>query len=262
MSEQEPTFKSILQDQSFYALLRLSQRKALTWDTFLQHPLPSNMSPLAVWDTLELIGRCTGIHLFEDDENNLLWYRRTHELGDLVDNIEQRVAYGSSFSDVLLYHTDRSFLLELRLSELAGTLELSGLSVDLAHLKIGARLEATSHHPVEKIAANALSIDQDLHAYAQEPFSHALFDRMYDQLVEGVGADEISTLSSSAGNQAIDEQKWSALRKQLDHVVTYANNKIDDEDLVVMQGNVIAGTIRYYEIFGFASSLMGSLASR
>ncbi len=233
----------------------------MTWDTFLAHPLPPDMSPLAVWDMLGSIGQCIGVHLFDDEDGNLLWYRRTHELSDLVDAIERLSAKESSFCEVLLDHADRSFTLGLRLAEYVAALRLSRHSVDCDHLEMHVRLGTLPDHPAERAVANAVLVDQDLPLFVREPFSRSLLGSFYERLTEGLAPDDIESLSiASAG--AIDEQTWNIVQHQLDAIMEYANASGDDEDLLVMQGNLVADAIRYHEPFGFASSLVASLASR
>lgn len=262
MDDRAPTLTEIIHDPSFRALLRLSQREAMTWDTFLQHPLPPNMSPLAVWDMLGSIGQCIGVHLFRNEDGNLLWYRRTHELSDLVDAIERRSAKDSPFCEALFDHADRSFTLGLRLAEYAAALRLARFPIDCDHLEMHVRLGTLPDHPVERAVANAVLVDQDLTQFVREPFSNSLLAALYERLIEGLAPDDVESLSAQAGNGAIDEKAWEIVQQQLDSTIDYANRDLDDEDLVVMRGNLVADAIRYHEPFGSVSSLIASLASR
>lgn len=263
MDERTPTLTEIIHDRSFRALLRLSLREAMTWDTFLQHPLPPNMSPLSVWDMLGSIGSCIGVHLFPDEEQNLLWYRRTHELSDLVEEISRRSSKDSPLYEALLDHADRTFSFELRLTEAVAASRLTGIPVDRDHLEMHVRLGTPPEQPAERIVANAVAIDADLPSLAGEPFSESLLFELHRRLIEGIEAEDIRSLSTRYGDRPVDEDAWALVRQQLQRIVSYAEREDDDgEDLSVLRGNLVADALRYHRPFGIASTHVASLASK
>lgn len=263
VDECAPTLTEIIHDRSFRALLRLSLREAMTWDTFLKHPLPPNMSPLSVWDMLGSIGSCIGVHLFPDAEQNLLWYRRTHELSDLVDEISRRSSKDSPLYEALLDHADRTFTLGLRLAEAVSASRLAGIPVDRDQLEMHVRLGAPPEKPIERIVANAVAVDADLPSLADEPFSQSLLAELHRRVVEGVDPDDVGALSAQYGDGPIDETAWALVQQQLDRIVSYAEREDDDgEDLSVLRGNLVADALRYHRPFGIASTFVASLASK
>lgn len=262
VEDRTPTLTEIVHDPSFCALLRCFQREAMTWDTFLQHPLPPNMSPLSVWEMLGHLGKCLGVHLFPDEDQNLLWYRRTHELSNLVENIARRSAKNSPLYEGLLDHADQTFAIGLRLTESASAARLAGLSFDRDQLEMYVRLSHRPKQPAERLIANAVAIDADLPALTGEPFSDELLAELHRRLIEGIDSEELDALAATVGERPIGEHAWAAVQQQLASVIAYANDRDDEEDLAVLRGNLIADAIRYHQPFGFASSHMASLASK
>lgn len=257
-----PALTDVLDDHSFRALLRLSQRKAMTWDTFLAHSLPPNMSPLSVWDMLSTIGQCIGVHLFPDEENDMLWYRRTHELSDLVDDIERRSSEGSPLYDALLAHADRALALGLHLTEAVSASKLGGLSVDSDHLEMHIKLKTPPTLPAERVVANAVAISADLLSFANQPFSESLFAEFFARLTEGVDAEGLQSLTAAPENDPLDERAWAVTQQQLARIIEYANYRHDKEDLAVLRGNIVGDAIRYRRLYGFAGPFVASFASK
>lgn len=233
----------------------------MTWDTFLQHPLPPNMSPLSVWEMLGSIGTCLGVHLFPDEEGNLLWYRRTHELSDLIDSIERRSTQDSPLYEALLDHADRSFALGMRLVESVAAAKLAGFAVRCDHLEMHVRLNTVPELPIERLIANAVAIDSELSSLIDQPFSAEMLDGFHARLIEGIAQGDLDALQTNAPNAAIDEEAWGVVLRQLSLILEYANGG-DGEDLAVLRGNLIADSIRYHQPYGFASSHIASLASK
>lgn len=264
----EPTLSHLVQDECFCALLHDSQHAVMTWDSFLNHPLPAHMSPLSTWEVLEALGHCMGVSLFPQEDGAGLWYRRTSELDALADDIAQRSSPHASLFLALSDSTDRDLLLSLHLREMEGAAQLGGLEFSKDCLETHIRSATTPHSPAERLIANAAAVDADLDAYRDCPFSLTLLSALAARVSAGVDAHELSALSqpnttspTENPNYSPNEPRGEKARAQMEHLTAYVTSE-SGEDLIVLRGILIAGAIRHVCPFGAASALVGSLAAR
>lgn len=261
MGECEPTFNEVINDHDFRVLLRDFLHGAMTWDSFLEHPLPLNMSPLATWATLGSIGRCMGVHLFQTLKSEMLWYRRTHELETVVDGIVQCVSQESPLANALQKHTDQEFITNLRLIEACAASQLVGLTCNHENLDNVFQTKNAPQQPVERVIANMMAIDVDLNDYIDRPLSSSLIQEMKENLLDGLDDNARIRLSEGIDDKLQSERERESIDHQLDLVISYVTND-DDEDLAVLRGNLLADSIRNYQPFGMVSTQIASLASR
>lgn len=261
MNECEPTLNEAIHNQNFRILLRDFLHTAMTWDAFLEHPLPLNMSPLATWTTLGSIGQCMGVHLFPTVKSEMLWYRRTNELETIVDDIERNASESSPLSKALKEHTDQDFITNLRLTEACAASQLADLAYDRNELDTHLRTNTEPKQPAGKLIANMVKIDANLWDYIDQPLSNALLQEMKGHLLRNLDSDDQAHLPGDGENRLRDEQEGESISRQLDLVISYATND-DEEDFVILRGNLLADAIRNYQPFGMASTQIASLASR
>lgn len=262
MEERKQELAEIVNDPAFRTLLRLSQQKALTWDEFLNHPLPPRTSPLSVWSLLESIGACMGVQLFSDKELGPFWYRRTHELDDLVRAIECRSGLGSALHKAIFSRMDRTFAMGLRLSEAKAAARLGRFDIDEERLEMHVWSGTPPENPMERIAANAICIDADLTMFAEEPFSRDLLAELRRRLLDGVSNEDADRISTLTKNGPIDEESWKTADERLECVLDYANGARDAGDSPILVGSLIADVIRQHQLVGAVSAQTASLAAR
>lgn len=262
MEERKEELAEIVNDPAFRALLRLSQQKALTWDEFLNHPLPPRTTPLSVWNLLENIGSCMGVQLFSDKELGPFWYRRTHELDDLVKAIEGRSARNSALHEAVFSRMDGTFAVGLRLSEAMASARLGGFDIDEERLEMHVRSGTPPEDPMERIVANAIRIDADLFMLAEEPFSRDLLAELRQRLLDGVGNEDLDRISARTRNDPIDEDSWKTADERLGTILDYANGARDAGDSPVLGGSLIADVVRRHRLAGAVSAQTASLAAR
>lgn len=253
----------LINDKRFRDLLRTSQRKALTWDSFLNHSLPENMSPHDAWEALESINRCLGVHLFESQKDDLLWYRRTYELESYALTL---VTQGSQQSDLHAYLEDPStkeFVRSLRLREFTASFERSGRSLKADDLALYASLGLPPQRALERLALNAMTIDAHLDEYDDAPFSLELLEELRDRLTEGVdtadlGDDPIRPFPlPSTGPRTVDAQVY------VDRLTVYAHEgESHGEELPALRGAIIGDALRASQIYGIVSAPLASLVTR
>lgn len=245
-------FMDVISDKRFCALLRLSQRQALRWDEFLGHQLPEGLSPLETWKALHAIGKCLGIHLFEDADGVFLWYRRNYELEDVIDAIAQRTNDRSELHRIVFGKMDSSFFGELRAREVEAILALDGFARDEGD----AEGESERDQAVTRIAENYVALDADLPRYQDADFSDGLFEELLARLTEGV--DLVSTPESARWSLPADEPR----RAYLQRLVAYENSRNIREDTGVLKGVLLGREIQRFSLFGSASNLMSSILAR
>ena len=256
------TIEQAVNDVHFRALLRATHRSAMTWDDFLSYPLPVDMSPLEAWESLLSIASCTGVELElrQGGAGSSLWYRPTRELTRLVDAIERRAADGSTLHRLLSDRTCGEYLKGLRVAEAVAAAKLDGICFDRSALGSYMYTGLPPSEPAERVVVNTIAADADLASYMKRPFDRAILLELCERVLEGTSLDELDG-GSAPHAVPIEEDEWIHTLDLLEIVVSYANCT-NEEDPVVLRGNLIGDVIRYFGCFGPVSALVGSLASR
>ena len=262
MAERCLTIEQAANDAHFRALLRDAHRSAMTWDDFLSYPLPADMSPLEAWELLLSIASCTGVELelYQGSADSPLWYRPTRELVRLVDAIERRAADSSTLHRLLSGRTCDEYLKGLRIAEAVAAAKLDGICFDRSALASYMRTGLPPSEPAERVVVNTIVADADLASYVKRPFDRAILFELCERVLEGASLDGLDGGSVPHAVQ-IEEDEWMRTLDLLEIVVSYANCT-DEEDSVVLRGNLLGDVVRYFGCFGPVSALVGSLASR
>lgn len=261
--KQSATVPNLIDDKRFRDLLRTSQRKALTWDSFLNHSLPENMSPHDAWEALESVNRCLGVHLFESQKDDLLWYRRTYELESIAYVLISGAAQGSDLHRYLEEPSSKEFVEALRLREFTSSFVRSGRSLKEDDLVLNASLGLEPQRPLERLALNAMNIDADLARYDDVPFSPDLLEELEQRLMEGVDADGLGDdplrpfPMPSGGPRSVDAHVY------VERVMEYAREgEAHGEELRALRGAIIGDALRASQINGIVSAPLASLVAR
>lgn len=251
----EPSFSAVIEDKHFRTLLRLSHEQALTWDSFLTHPLPREMSPLECWNAIMSLGRCLGVELLQDAEGHQLWYRRTSELNAYIDSLAAKSAADGKLMHLINDFMGLAYTDELRREEAAATLALSGLVEDAAAFAEGMNGTALPITPEGKLARNFFVIDCDLEHYRSSSLSGALAQELYARLTKGV---DTTLFEQTAHRHELSYNEKGAYTAQL---LSFANTEHSDDSLI-LRGSFMGCEIRRYRLFGALSPLMASLLVR
>jgi hypothetical protein len=282
MQRATDSLTALLKDSHFRALVEVSSRKALTWEEFLQYPLPSDMSPLQVWDILFELSRCTGIDIhLPGIEDNRPCYHLTHELADLLSTIQCRCGGNSPLARFLLSKEGQHIAMVNGALELQAVLFWEGFSLTTDRLLELVSPEVQPETESERFARALLTLEQQLSSYIDQPFSCDLlekwqkylldqvnFDALCDRRAQGPLPSILLTDSSLAGDPADDQQRNGlSVEARLASVLAYANRRFDQNcdqnfDHSVLCGSLIADAIRLYRPYDPTSAALASLAAR
>lgn len=254
MRSEQPLFFDILEDKNFRGLLRESQRRALSWNEFLDHPLPVNLSPLQTNKALESLGRCLGVHLFESFEGELLWYRKTYELTELLNKIEGYLHNDSAAMQGSFSHqaqVQRSSFLE---QEIHACLTLSQTGRGKLRKTL---LEKRNESWVSDLTNSYKSIEAKLSSDPQ-PFSIELVEQIAQELLAAAGPDH---MSNALYFQAPLQLK-ATYRNAFQSITEYLHNPHNHDEPDYLKGVLIGSIIRSQGLFASATTLVASLVTK
>ncbi len=262
MKQQPVPLQAFIDDKSFRDLLRTTQRRAITWDEFLGHSLPSGVSALECWAALESLGRCLGVHLFVGFEDDLLWYRRTYELESLARSLEERAAKDGLLGRALASpSTDLSQGLWFR--EVHSTFARAGVSLRGDDLALARGLGIAPARPVERIALNALEMGEDLSCFQDRPLDSALLEELYQGLVSGLSAEEVEHAGMLMSASPVGEAEGMGQLQAVSRALAYADTgEPHGEDLPVLRALIVSETLRSARLYGPAYAALSSLVRR
>ena len=287
MKGDQPLFFDVLKDKNFRGLLRESQRHAITWDELLEHPLPAGLSPRQTNAVLESFGRCLGVHLFENMQGNLLWYRRTYELEQLVSSInslntsiktfliKNPHAFASDYSNKLLY------------KEANAALEFAQLYYSESEYHHPKQLDCGKADHCSKINRSSLQqsditdklIDSfnDLHrsiSTTQYPLTRETLEHFAMELIERSEIRKKASTSVSKNRMRLtsshplsvpyfDGPKEEQMHYQrlIDELCIYGSCTDNYDDLTILKGILVGSTIMRQSAFGFITPFLASLVT-
>lgn len=264
VKESQHTFIEVIEDTNFCALLRLFGREAVTWDAFLEQPLPQNMCPLVAWGALAKIGRCTGVEIpIPDSKGEFAWYSRTYQLNSLIEELTKHAAEGSPLHQVLFSRADRFSVLSLRVEEVVAISLLADITLNESAVERLSREELIPQNAVEQLGKNMLTLDEDLISYVDKPFSAALLNEFYERLVDRVDIHELGEGFVQAGEGVLHSHPLDEKADSLVFLLKYANHEVGEiEDNPLLRGNLLGDDIRRQGFFGSLSGHVGTLAAR
>lgn len=269
-------FSALLEDENFCALLRLFHYGNVTWDQFLEQPLPQGMSPKDTWSILKKIGQTIGVKVpilnFNGDP---IWYRLTHQLANLLNDALPLYSKGSSLYTLLISNADHYYMRTLRIAELVGAATLLNIPMDRMRIEQLTLSHQTPETDFEQLALNILALDEDLKSYLDTPFSYELLVEFCDRMSKNVCLEQFGNVpielhhTQSACKHCTycieytQEKPLLKIQNSLQKILDYANRPIKNEhDTILLKGNLLADGIRAIEPFGGISTFVGSLVSR
>lgn len=255
-SNSDVSFFEVVNNSDFRTLLRLSHKKALTWDSFLTYPLPQGISPLDCWEAIMGLGRCLGVDVLEDADDHLLWYRRTHELESMIDRLAVESSPNGSLIRSVQDYLGLAYTDSLRHREAAATLGRAGLVDDTRAFAQSMEGVSDPQGTLEKIARNYFIIDCDMEHYRTSNIDHALVEELYARLTEGVDSPLVVWPEQQ---EVLSYEKRKAYLTKL---LEYASSALDDEDSVVLRGMFLGYEMMRYRVFGTLTSSVASLVTR
>lgn len=254
MRSEQPLFFDILKDKNFRGLLRESQRRALSWNEFLDHPLPANLSPLQTNKALESLGRCLGVHLFESFDGELLWYRKTYELTELLNKIEGYVNNDSATMRQLFVHQAQLQKTAFLEREIRACLTLSQTGRGTQRKTL---LEKKNESWVSNLANTYKAIEARF-ASDPQPFSPELVERIAQELLDSAGSDQ----ASNALYFRAPLQLKTAYQSTLQGISEYLHNPHNHDEPDYLKGVLVGSVIRSQGLFASATTLVASLVAK
>lgn len=258
---------SLLIDPAFRALLARFAREPITWDGFLNEPLPRNMSAARTWDLMNDLSRDIGLGLpIPDLDDNEFWYRRTYLLSDVAAQVASACKRDSRLYRTMTAAAGHHFVLKSRISETIAAAKLDGLHISEVDADAMLRLDRAPQSPADRLLANTYSAFDELERLVDEPFSAELLGHLNELLIQDVDVTRIETSPRGMGLVSYDyadERVAQGAQRQMRYIVDYANHDTGDEyDLPVLRGLLIGDMFRFYRPIGFLSSQVGRLVSR
>ncbi|MDY0087553.1 MAG: hypothetical protein RBS78_03245 [Coriobacteriia bacterium] len=250
-----------------YAIMRRSRDSYLPLDEFLSMVLPAGMSPLDSWELLAAMNHATGIDLtIPDFEGREYWYLRTHELADLVTELQCECSEESGLSLQLSDSPNRPGLVRSRIEETIAAAQLDGLGITWKQGSELLRLGRTPRDSTERLVANTLSAIDELDALVDEPFSADLFSHLRELLIKGVDSQELPDVEPRMGLlmfEYTNHQVHERSEEYLEHISAYANHETGHpSDHPVLRALLLIDVIRLYRPLRDLNGQVGRLAFR
>ena len=250
------------------SLLRHMSRSALTWDGFLELPLPRGFGARETWELLQDIGRSMGVGIpFPwEGSSEPSWYLMTLELGQAVCAISLECREESDLCRTVSQSSGRHFLTEMRITDLLAAAKLDGLDISEESLETNLRYSYKPSNPAERLIANVLKAEGELAGLASEPFSIQLIDRIHKSIRDGVDFEKLTMRPRQLGISPRRERlrpSESEASEFLGRIADYANGLIGDpHDPPVLRGLMLTDMMNYERPLGVLSSQVGRLLTQ
>jgi len=257
----------LMMDQAFRRLLVLFSRQTLTWEGFLNQPLPPGMSATATWELLHALGRDMGVPVpIPDLDGNEYWYRRPYHLTDTANAVGCACRTGSRLQRIMNSAESRHFLLSLRIGEMIASARLDGLEISAADARAMVRCTRQPKTPIERLVFNIVGLSNRVDDYLGRRFSIELFREFAAILLEGVDADALPRTRPPLGIIALeydDERIRGTEERQMTYIAAYANHEAgDDFDLPVLRALLLPDVFQLYRPVGKVSTQVGRLVGQ
>jgi hypothetical protein len=256
----------LLYDERFRIMLDLLMRRCMSWQEFLELPMPDGLSPAMTWEVLHAVSEAVGLNLVIPDlEGNQYWYRRTYEITDIVNEIAAACRSGSRLHRTIVASEGQHFMMRSRVEEATAAAMLDGLALSGDETRSLLRYDKTPQTPAERLIVNSFRIFDQLSEYAGDRFSPELLKEFRDRLVDGVDIDAVQQGPVRLGLNIFDwanETVEEHAEGQLEYICDYLqHDKGDERDHAVLRGMLGADALRFYRPLMAASSQVGRLAS-
>ncbi|MDO4854136.1 MAG: hypothetical protein Q4A43_01740 [Coriobacteriia bacterium] len=252
----------LFKDKNFRDLLRSAQRRALTWEQFLAHPLPTGLSAYDCWRVMESLGRCQGVHLFEGFDGDLVWYRRTYELERLSLELDQLGRPGSTLDRAIKESVSDGLAHDLWLRELRASFDRSGITPEEI-LAPKSASENTTLDGLERIAANTIALEGKLDEFTDRPLERSLLADLRELLTEGVSSASLDEYAKKLGVDCGSKYQTDSAEATALRALEYAQEgEPHSEDLPVLRALIVSETLRLVRAGGVAYAPLSSLLRR
>lgn len=261
-----PGVWELFDDPAFQALLKHFSQKCISWEEFLSQSLPPGMSPLGMWEVMNRLSRCTGIELpIPDLKDTEHWYRRTHELTDVIGIVTHACGPDSHLYRTMTSAGSQHFLMNVRIAETIAATRLDGISISGRDAEILLRLDRAPKNATERLVANTFNAMDHLADLIDEPFSRELFEHLRRLLLEGVDLSALTTTKPSLGTGLFewpDEMTEQFANRQMDFIAAYANHETGSEyDHDVLRALILTDSFRFYRPLKEVSYQVGRLVA-
>lgn len=261
-----PLAQDIFDDPAFVNLFNLYARTCISWDEFLDMPLPAGVSAKQTWDLLNKISLIIGIKAAVPDlDDNWYAYRRTHEITDIVTIVSKACSYDSHLYRTVMAAGGKHFLLKLQIAEIVASARLDGLFISNGKAVSLLRQDSLPKNAVEQLIVNNLSSHDSLERYIDEPFSYELLMHFQNTLFTNVEVGNIETIDPALGLTLFDypkEKREEHARRQIDYICSWANHETSDEnEHPAMLAMILCDCFRFYRPFGALSNQIGNLVT-
>lgn len=256
----------LLDNSAFQFQLKQFAEKCIPWEAFLAQDMPQGLSPLRTWDLMLRLSRSMGIELpIPDLNNNEHWYRRTHELTDVIGNVTRACGPDSHLHRTMTSVGGQHFLMNVRIAETIAATHLDGLSISVEDADILLRLDRTPRSATERLVANTFGAIDHLPDLLDEPFSRTLFGHLRDLLLDGVDTRALEKSRAPLGTGLFewpDDMTEHFADRQMDYFAAYANHETGSEyDHVVLRALLLTDAFRFYRPLKEVSNQVGRLVA-
>ncbi len=262
MKKENAGLPALFEDKNFRDLLRTSQRRALTWEQFLDHPLPSGLSTHDCWQAMESLGRCQGVHLFEGFDGELVWYRRTYELEQLSLKLDQLGRPGSYLDQAIQDSASDGLAHDLWLRELQASFDRSGFASN--DILTGKDLSNEKElGTLEKIAVNTIALEHDFGEFIGRPLNRSLLADLRERLIEGISSSSLDEKARLLGAEHESEFHTGPSHDTALRALEYAEEgEPHNEDLPVLRALIVSETLRLVRAGGVVYAPLSSFLRR
>jgi hypothetical protein len=261
-----PSVWEVFDHPAFQALLMRFSQRCFPWEEFLSMDMPPGMSPLRTWELLHRLSRYTGIDLpIPDLQGTEHWYRRTHELTDLIGIVTRACAPDSRLHRTMTSAGGQHFLMNVRIGEAIAATTLDGIAIAREDADILLRLDRTPRTATERLLANTFRAIDHLPDLLDAPFSRTLFLHLRDLLLDGVDTAALAKAQAPLGTGLFewpDDMVERHADRQMDYFAAYANHETGSEyDHHVLRALIITDSFRFYRPLKEVSYQVGRLAA-
>ena len=246
-------------------ILRKSSQTALTWEDYLELPLPSTMGAKATRNFVQAVRRPFGIAVpFNEEMLNGAWYGLTHELRELVELATRECHASYELWRTVGRSSDQHFLVNMRVTDALASLELDGLDISADEAKALLRHEKSPRGPAERLLRNTFRAIEKLPSLAAEPISRDTVELLYQMAADGVDLDDLATRPRNIGLSPLDLTSSPSERDDayLDSVIAYAADEAGDpHDAPILRCLFIEDIMYTHQPLGKISGQVGRLLS-
>lgn len=251
-------YAELLNDPCMRNLIRAKSRAYLTWDDFLDMPLPAGMGAKSTWNALQMLFRSMGVDAVESSiRGHRVWYHRTAELSNAIMRIYAECGESSEIEQTIKRSSGRHFLSEMRIDDSIASAKIGGLVFSEVSIEDMLRLDSAPVTGAEAYIRNCYKSDEEIARHIDEPFSPDLFREFYHLVAgaKGEGYPGQGVLRNSFALLGVEPMDNEDVDRFLEFLAGYANNLDQDPaDNEVFRAFVILESMHSASPFGAFSA--------